>query len=200
MPTTFRVNVTGVALAVIALAGFLELAAGTTVYCYATWNASLQAAALAATAWIAAGTFYNTSLRLRFLRWFAWFGFGVSLISVVSYFTSPGRVLWFFFSPYPDVWGPFLSRNDFAGFMELSFPVALWLSISQTAGRVPIWVPAWMLAAGLAAGSRAGAILLLSEAGVIGAKLQAATGGEICNTRGRAGGGGGCGHFGGAFC
>ena len=91
----------------------------------------------------------------------------MSLVSVVAYFTSPGRVLWFFISPYPDVWGPFLSRNDFAGFMELSFPVALWLSIAQTPRRVPIWVPAWMLAAGLAAGSRAGAILLLAEAGVI---------------------------------
>jgi O-antigen ligase len=166
-PTTFRVTVTGVVLAVIALWGFAQLATGVTVYRYVTWNASLEVAALAATAWIAAGIFHDTGLRLRFLRWFAWFGFGVSLISVVSYFTSQGRVLWFFFSPYPDAWGPFLSRNDFAGFMELSFPVALWLSISQTPRRVPIWVPAWMLAAGLASGSRAGAILLLAEAVVI---------------------------------
>ncbi len=167
VPTTVRVTVAGLVLAAIALWGFAQLATGTTVYGYATWNASLQTAALAATAWIAAGTFRDTGLRLRFLRSFAWFGFGVSLISVMSYFTSPGRVLWFFFSPYPDVWGPFLSRNDFAGFMELSFPVALWLSISQTPPRVPIWVPAWMLAAGLASGSRAGAILLLAEAVII---------------------------------
>ena len=41
VPTTFRVTVAGVALAVIALWGFAQLATGATVYRYATWNASL---------------------------------------------------------------------------------------------------------------------------------------------------------------
>jgi O-antigen ligase len=104
------------------------------------------------------------------------------MVSVVAYFTSPGRILWIFASPYPDVWGPFLSRNDFAGFTELTFPVALVLATDRRTRnsrlathaipnwaplRFPLWVPAWMLAAGLASGSRAGAILLLAETGVI---------------------------------
>jgi O-antigen ligase len=110
-------------------------------------------------------------LRFRFLRAFAWFGFAVSVVSFAAYFTSPGRVLWIFSSPYPDVWGPFLSRNDFAGFLELSLPVALWLAL-QEGGRsrpaqMPLWVPAWMLACGVASGSRAGAALLLAETAVI---------------------------------
>jgi hypothetical protein len=82
--------------------------------------------------------------------------------------------------------GPFLSRNDFAGFVELSFPAALWLAMDRRTqdsrlgpdwdttweqdwvlARVPLWVPAWMLAAGLTSDSRAGAILLLAEAGVV---------------------------------
>jgi O-antigen ligase len=70
-------------------------------------------------------------------------------------------VLWIFPSPYPYAWGPFLSRNDFAGFLELSFPVAFWLCLSD---RLPVWIPAWMLAAGVASASRAGAILLVLEA------------------------------------
>jgi O-antigen ligase len=170
------------ALAAISLWGFAQLAIGATVYRYATSDAALRAMACGATAWVAATTLRDARWRWRFLSAFAWFGCALSLVSVVAYFTSPGRILWVFASPYPDVWGPFLSRNDFAGFMELSFPVALLLALDRRTRdsrlgtvaipdwvpeRFPVWVPAWMLAAGLASGSRAGAILLLTEAGVI---------------------------------
>jgi O-antigen ligase len=169
VPVVGRVTAAGVVLAVISLWGFGQLAAGATVYRYATWDASVRMAALGATAWVAANALGETGLRMRLLRALVWFGFALSLVSVVAYFTSIGRVLWIFASPYPDVWGPFVSRNDFAGFMELCLPVALWLSLRSQQARppIPIWVPAWMLAAGLASGSRAGALLLLAETGVI---------------------------------
>ncbi len=166
-PDSLRVSVVGAAVAVISLWGFAQLATGATVLRSVTWDAALRTMALGATAWVAANELRDAGRRLRFLTAFAWFAFALSLVSVVAYFTSPGRVLWFFPSPYPDVWGPFLSRNDFAGFLELSLPVALWLSSGRAEVRVPIWVPAWMLAAGLAAGSRAGAVLLLGEAGLV---------------------------------
>jgi len=136
----FPVTVPGVALAMISVWGFAQLAVGATVYRYATWDASLRTAALGATAFAASRALAHPRLRYEFLRGFAWFGWGVSLISVIAYFTSQGRVLWVFPSPYPDAWGPFLSRNDFAGFLELSFPVALWLSLPETPrlGRRPI--------------------------------------------------------------
>ena len=167
--TAFRVTVPGMALVAISLWGFGQLAAGSTVYRYATWDAALRAMALGATVWVAANALGRASMRMSFLQAFAWFGFAVSLLAVVAYFTSPGKVFWVLASPYPDVWGPFLSRNDFVGFMELSFPVAAWLAFRNgtVRPRVPIWVPAWMLAAGLASGSRAGALLLLGEAAVI---------------------------------
>ena len=163
-PNSLRFTVAGVAIAVISLWGFAQLAAGATVFRSATWDAALRTMALGATALVAANALRDRGTRLRFLTAFAWFGFVLSVVSVVAYFTSPGHVLWFFSSPYPDVWGPFLSRNDFAGFIELSLPVALWLSAEA---RVPLWVPAWMLAAGLASGSRAGAVLLLVEVGLV---------------------------------
>jgi O-antigen ligase len=170
------------ALVAISLWGFAQLAMGATVYRYATWEASLRAMACGATAWTAAATLRDARRRWRFLSAFAWFGCALSMVSVVAYLTSPGRILWIFASPYPDVWGPFLSRNDFAGFTELTFPVALVLATDRRTRnsrlathaipnwaplRFPLWVPAWMLAAGLASGSRAGAILLLAETGVI---------------------------------
>ncbi|MEO8048874.1 MAG: O-antigen ligase family protein [Acidobacteriota bacterium] len=179
-------TIPAVALTAISLWGFGQLWLGATVYSYATWDASMQAMACGTTAWVAAKTLRDARRRWQFLSAFAWFGCALSLLSVVAYFTSRGRILWVFTSPYPDVWGPFLSRNDFAGFIELSFPVALWLALerrrtafgldmaqlpeplpNRVPGRFPLWVPAWMLAAGLASGSRAGAILLLAEAGLI---------------------------------
>jgi O-antigen ligase len=188
-PCHFRVTIPGFSLGLISIWGFGQLAAGATVYRYATWDASLRTAALGATAFVASRTLAIPRLRFHFLRGFAWFGFVVSLISVTAFFTSPGRVLWIFLSPYPDVWGPFLSRNDFAGFLELSFPVALWLALLRgphdgrlgmllcapvrrmplwaPAGRMPLWAPAWMLAAGMASASRAGSALLVMEAAII---------------------------------
>ena len=177
-PDAKALTISALALAAISVWGFAQLALGATVYRHATWEASLRTMAYGATAWVAAKTLADARLRCRFLSAFAWFGCALSLISVLAYFTSRARILWIFASPYPDVWGPFLSRNDFAGFMELSFPVALWLALDRNTPafqlgadwvltRVPLWAPAWMLAAGLASGSRAGAILLLAEAGVI---------------------------------
>jgi O-antigen ligase len=59
-----------------------------------------------------------------------------------------------------------LSRNDFAGFLELSFPVALWLGLSARSAAW-LWAPAWMLAAGVASASRAGVVCLALETLVI---------------------------------
>ena len=166
-PNSLRVSVIGIAVAVISLWGFAQVATGATVLRSITWDAALRSLALGATAWVAANALCDTGRRLHFLTAFAWFACALSVVSVVAYFTSPGRVLWVFPSPYPDVWGPFLSRNDFAGFLELSLPVALWLSSDHAEVRIPMWVPAWMLAAGLASGSRAGAVLLLAETGLV---------------------------------
>jgi O-antigen ligase len=64
---------------------------------------------------------------------------------------------------YPDVWGPFLSRNNFAQFLELTLPVALWLSFHRPKSVLYWAMSATMLAAGFASASRAGAALLCLE-------------------------------------
>jgi O-antigen ligase len=68
------------------------------------------------------------------------------------------------------VWGPFLSRNNFAQFLELGLPVALWLACSRRRTRYMtpyMWMSAAMLACGLASASRAGALLLILEAAAV---------------------------------
>lgn len=156
----------------IAAWGWVQLAGSTTVYRYATWNASMRMSACAATALASSIALRNIGARHRFLTGVAWFGFAVSIVGTLAYYTSPNKILWIFPSSYSDTWGPFLSRNDFAALLELSFPPAVWAAqIPRQSrcrflgeGRIPIWVPACMLAAGWVSASRAGALLLLAEA------------------------------------
>jgi len=176
---TLRSNVhigpTLAAAAVLAVWGFGQLAMGATVYRYATLNASLRVAALGATALVASVVFAQVAARDRLLRWLAWFGFLLSIASVVAYYTSPGKILWLFASPYPDVWGPFLSRNNFAQFLELAFPVSLWLgcrTYRARRGTLYLVMSAAMLAAGLGSASRAGAVLLILEAALVFALVR----------------------------
>ncbi len=165
-----RIGPTLIAAAVLAVWGFGQLVMGAPVYRYATLNASLRVAALAATALVASVVFERAAARERLLRWLAWFGFLLSIASVVAYYTSPGKVLWLFASPYPDIWGPFLSRNNFAQFLELAFPVSLCQGCRMyraRRGTLYLAMSATILAAGLASASRAGAALLILEAALI---------------------------------
>ena len=95
----------------IGLWGLGQLVAGATVYRWATWNAGLRMTALATTGLVSWWLMDSTPVRMALVRAFAWFGFGISVLAVLAYFTSPGEVVWLFSRPYPDVWGPFLSRT-----------------------------------------------------------------------------------------
>jgi O-antigen ligase len=108
----------------------------------------------------------SADVRLQFLRAFTWLGFGMSVVGVLAYYTSPGLILWLYPSPYPDNWGPFLSRNNFAQFLEIALPVALWFAIRERSPRYAV-VAAVIFAAGLASASRAGAALLIVECVVV---------------------------------
>ena len=145
-------------LVCISLWGFGQLAFGASVYRWPALNVSLEVSALGATALVGVLALRPQSVRASFLNGFVWFGLGLSVISVLAYFTSPSKILWMFPSTYPDNWGPFPSRNNFAQFLELCFPVALYRMADV--GVVPAAV---MLAAGLASASRAGSTLLLLE-------------------------------------
>jgi O-antigen ligase len=151
-------------MAAIGLWGFIQIAAGATVYRWATINAGLQNAALAATALGAFLMLRSPRRRTVFLRAVGWVGLLIALTSVLAYWTSPGKILWIFSAVYPDNWGPFPSRNNFAQFLELCFPVALYEMARYGRSWTASIAPAVMLGAGLASASRAGAALLVAEA------------------------------------
>lgn len=154
----------GFPMLAIGLWGFIQVAVGATVYRWATVNAGLQNAALAATALGAFLVLRRPQMHAAFLRGFRWVGLLIGLASVLAYWTSPGKILWIFPTAYPDNWGPFPSRNNFAQFLELCFPVALYEMARNGRSWTASIAPAAMLGAGLASASRAGAALLVAEA------------------------------------
>ena len=158
-------------LAAIAAWGFGQLALGATLYRYATLDASLRFASFAAMAFSAAVGLGNRGRVEAWLAFFCWFAAGLGLLSVLAYYTSPHKILWIFPALYPDNWGPFASRNNFAQFLELSFPVAVYQfartqNESRGAGEIR-WLAglacAVLFACGIASASRAGAAILILE-------------------------------------
>jgi O-antigen ligase len=70
----------------------------------------------------------------------AWFllilGFSVALLGIIQHFTSEGTLYWFRQLPEGgDVFGPYVNRNHFAGFIELVAPVGLALLVFRGVHR-----------------------------------------------------------------
>lgn len=86
----------------------------------------------------------------------------LAVVSVLARYSSPYKLLWLVPSAYPDIWGPFESSSNFAEWIELVFPVALYRMARRKSWESAI-PPATLFAAGLASGSRMGAALLLGE-------------------------------------
>ena len=63
-------------------------------------------------------------------------GFSVSLLAIIQHFTSEGTIYWFRQLPEGgDVFGPYVNRNHFAGFVELVAPVGLSLLVFRGVHR-----------------------------------------------------------------
>jgi O-antigen ligase len=110
---------------------------------------------------------------LNVLAWALMFlCFGVSLLGIVQRFTSEGSIYWFQKLTAGDPFGPFVDRNHFAGFAEMTIPVGLALLIFRglrrdtfpLAGLLTV-VPVGAL---ILSGSRGGIVSFAFELAVLG--------------------------------
>lgn len=63
-------------------------------------------------------------------------GFSVALLGIIQHFTSEGTIYWFRQLPEGgDVFGPYVNRNHFAGFVELIAPMGLSLLVFRGVHR-----------------------------------------------------------------
>jgi O-antigen ligase len=152
-------------LALAAVWGLVQLAAGWSVYRWQTWNAALYWGANLALCWVAAQLFSDARARRGLLDLLVWFGLLVSLEAIFQRLSAGGRIFWIFPVPGNDFgMGPFLYKNQYAAFVELLLPVALAAGI-RDARRALLYavVAAVLYASVILAASRAGAALVTAE-------------------------------------
>ncbi len=134
--------------------GIAQIALHRTVYAHDTWEAVLLWTANLALCFVAMQAPAESLLRPML-----WFGFLLSLVSTLQWFTGEGNVFWIF--PVHSIgtpMGPFLSRNQYAAFIELVLPLAL---VRRTLASSAM--AAAMYASVIASASRAGAALVTAE-------------------------------------
>ncbi len=152
-----------VPLVAVAIWGPLQLVLGTTVYRFATAQASLHWLVPLVTFTLATQWLQQRSARETFLNVLVIFGFILVVVSVLQSITAPNLAFWLFESPFRVI-GPFVYRNQFAAFVALLLPISLVRMMSQQNQSVG-WgfISATMFAAVVMSASRAGTILLAAE-------------------------------------
>jgi O-antigen ligase len=99
--------------------------------------------------------------RRSFLDVMLWASTALAALAMLQAYTSEGRVLWLFPAD-AGVLGTFYYRNQFAAFMEIGAPVALWQVMREKVALGGVCY-AVMFAATLTSASRAGVILVSAE-------------------------------------
>lgn len=153
-------------LTVLLLWALFQMAIGTTVYAWHTKVAMLYWAANLTFFFVGMQIFADGQLRLRLLRALALFALAISIIAPLQAL-EPGTKVFFLFD-LPKVWwvpyGPFPYANQYAAFIELLLPVALYSALAERKWRT-FWVlaVAVMYASVIASASRAGFVLTTLE-------------------------------------
>ena len=148
----------------IPLWGIVQLIAHTTASTMETRAAVLRWGALAGVFFLTQIVTRNRTARRNFLSAFLIFATAMAVLCLTQLFTSEGKVLWIFPSGYPDVYATFPSYNNYAEFVELALPIALWRALREG------WRSWWYVLAGgllyasvIGSASRAGSALCTAE-------------------------------------
>jgi len=158
-------------LALLAI-GLLQLVFRTSSYAYFTRAELLRLSAYLIIFCLAAQAF-RTRRDLTQLAWFLMsFAFLVSLFGIIQHFTSGGKIYWYRELPLGgDLFGPYVNRNHFAGFVELTAPVGLSLMVFRGLRREVFPLAALLtvipVSALVLAGSRGGIVSFAFQLGVL---------------------------------
>ena len=144
--------------------GMIQILAHTTASTLETREAVLRWGALAAVFFLVQIVARTPAAREIALHAILFFATVMALLCLTQLFTSKGHVLWIFSSGYPDVYATFPSYNNYAQFIEIALPIAVWYSLRkglQSWGY--ILVAGTLYASVIGAASRAGATLCTAE-------------------------------------
>lgn len=144
--------------------GIIQILAHTTTSTFETREALLRWGALAAVFFLAQMVTGTDTAREVMLQAFFCFAAVMALLCLTQLFTSEGRVLWIFPTGYQDVYATFPNHNNYAQFIEICLPIALWWALRdgwRSWGYALIG--GILYASVIGAASRAGAILCTAE-------------------------------------
>lgn len=151
-----------------AVAGLLQLTAGTTVSALDTAEAVLAWLVSFAAAYTARHTLAHTALRHRFLTAAAAAGFAGAAVCLIQIPLRGVSIAGFTIPDFDYYAGPFANRNTYASFAELLLPIVIWKAVSARQGAWFWWAAATLVPASvIATGSRAGSFLILCEFGAL---------------------------------
>jgi O-antigen ligase len=148
----------------IPLWGLIQILAHTTASSVETREAVLRWGALAGVFFLTQTVAQTRTARRNILSVFLIFATGMAVLCLTQLFTSQGQVLWVFPTGYPDVYATFPYYNNYAQFVELALPIALWRALREG------WRSWWYALAGgllyasvIGSASRAGSALCTAE-------------------------------------
>jgi O-antigen ligase len=148
----------------IPLWGLIQILAHTTASSVETREAVLRWGALAGVFFLTQTVAQTRTARRNILSVFLIFATGMAVLCLTQLFTSEGKVLWIFPTGYPDVYATFPYYNNYAQFVELALPIALWRALREG------WRSWWYALAGgllyasvIGSASRAGSVLCTAE-------------------------------------
>jgi O-antigen ligase len=148
----------------IPLWGLLQMVARTTVSSFETRQETLKWGALAGVFFLSQAVTRSRVARRNFLSMVLCVATCMAVLCLTQLFTSQGRVLWIFATGFPDVYATFPNHNNYAQYVELALPIALWRALRE--GFKSWW---YALAGGvlyasvIGSASRAGAVLCTAE-------------------------------------
>jgi O-antigen ligase len=168
-PYSLRGSPVLVPLAGTVVVGLVQLMTAHTANRWETRNAVLRWSVYLTAFFLASQIGASRNILTPFRRALLYFGFGLSIIAVLQFFTSPGKIFWFFDSGYTgDVIGPFVSRDRYGAFIELIVPIALFEALSDRRRVLFSAVMAGaMVASVFASASRAGSTLVILESAAV---------------------------------
>jgi hypothetical protein len=148
----------------IPLWGVLQLVAHTTSSSFETRASALRWGALAGVFFLTQTVARSRAARRNILSAFLIFATAMAVLCLAQLFTSGGKVLWIFESGRIDVYATFQYYNNYAEFVELALPIALWRGLRE-GWRSWWYVPAGGLLFGSVIGSasRGGTVICTAE-------------------------------------
>ena len=171
---SFRPTTAAATLAVAALWPLVQVAAGSSVDRGETWMAALNWATFLVVFLVAADILRGRRERQWFLGAISVGGMIVAAAAVLQYYSSTDKIFWLVPSGYVQgVLGPFVNRNQYAAWVELLLPAALYLA--ATARRRVLYgaAGAILLGSAIAGASRAGSALAMGEVVAVALALAA---------------------------